>query len=193
MQLSHCGVLGLLNPLLANCVIYSQTVMLSFSFQRCSYGQYCTCQGSQNRPDPSRLLCAYPFLCYYMKPWGVWANNFQICLRPAVRSAKSHVLPFPESQQILPHINSALISWTVRNGETLVLLWEESEFDWQGPALDFCWIKSGKLPKVRYIKTAICIFAAILKGISSIQWSTTSRRRRMGSFNITNDTRGVTL
>lgn len=114
---------------------------------------------------------------------------------PPEASPKKWKKPCPAflwEPQILLHTNFPLISWTVRNGKTLVLLWGEREFEWQGPALDFCWIKRGWLSEVWYIKTAICIFAAILKGISCSQWSTTNRGKRTAWFNITNDTQGVT-
>lgn len=80
---------------------------------------------------------------------------------------------FCEEPQILPHTNFPVITWTESNGRKLVLLWGEGEFDWQGPALDFCWIKRGSLSEVGYIKTTICIFAAILKEINLSWWSTT--------------------
>lgn len=84
----------------------------------------------------------FHFLHYYMRTWGVWANNFQIHLRPALLSAKSPVLLSSGSHKSF-HTNIPLISWTERNARTLELLWGEWEFDWQGPALDFCWIKNG--------------------------------------------------
>lgn len=52
-------------PLLTNCAIHPQTVMLSCSFRDCSCGEYCMCQGSWSRPDPSRLLCAFPFFALF--------------------------------------------------------------------------------------------------------------------------------
>lgn len=76
--------------------------------------------------------------------------RLQECKQTAIRFARGRLQEvekpcpaFSWEAQILLHTNSTLISWTVPNGRTLVLLWGKRQFDWQGPALNLCWIKRG--------------------------------------------------
>lgn len=105
--------------------------------------EYCLCQGSRSRPDSRRSLCAFSsFALFYEDSKGV-SKQLSDPPEASPEKRKKPCPAFSWEPQIPLHTNFPLISWTVRNGKTLVLLWGEREFDWQGPALNFCWIKRG--------------------------------------------------
>lgn len=85
-------------------------------------------------------------VCYEYIQFCIILWRFEECKQTTFQSAwgRPEKCPaFSWEPQILLHTSYPLITWTVRNGRTLVLLWGEREFDWQGPALNLCWIKRG--------------------------------------------------
>lgn len=127
MLLSHCGVLGLSNPAQQTAPSIHRQWCWAFHSAAAHVEAIRSCQGSWSRPDPSHLLCAFShfFALFFMKIWRVHANNFPIRPRPAPEKCEKPRPAFSWEPQILLHTNLPLISWTVRNGKTLVLLWGE--------------------------------------------------------------------
>lgn len=98
----------------------------------------------QTGPEPF-VMCIFPLSRYFYEDLKSVSKQLSDPPEAGPEKCEKPRPAFSWEPQILLHTDLPLISWTVRNGKTLVLLWggKKREFDWQGPALNSCWIKRG--------------------------------------------------